>query len=549
MHAEILARRELELLLAEEVWELRQPEGVWRSDHLLDVSWDWEGQAVGVDKAASSEKIDSAGDSGQAKERCADNIVASVIGRASDHPADAGQARPASCIRATHVKSAPRRPSGRFRVRADTEVWLYTSHAPCGAASNAAHLARMDREDDMLRTYLERMGIAAQEGGTRAAKVPRGPAPHRDSAPPPIIISSPEADGIAPPMVHIIPTIEAGRPISPSLLGGISASTSDAFSVTSDYSAQSSSTTLSSTSTFRSSRLTAQPPLDKKPSRPDARATTAYSCSDKLSRYQALGYQGGRLSKAIEPVRLAGLIVGEEFDEDGIRKLLGGSRNGWSRMRDGIAEVVRDKFDEEGLAWLQDIPAEIDIQHTSVEYQYGRAAALRAAQPKGPSISPEEDAALSPDILALPFPILRDHIIPRPPISPFSIATSWHAGAYIEVVTPTGRDSRVPKVKKTDESAGGYNAASRTRISRYRMWDAWKRLRISEREDEKGSPGWRTASAWMEETGPFKGWHENVNRRGLEGRVGASGPAAESRDVDTAEANGSSTTHIICHEL
>ncbi|KAJ1732292.1 hypothetical protein LPJ72_003494 [Coemansia sp. Benny D160-2] len=53
-----------------------------------------------------------------------------------------------------------------------------------------------------------------------------------------------------------------------------------------------------------------------KPGRADSIPTLSMSCSDKIARWNALGVQGGLLSNILEPVHMAGIVVGDLFNHD-----------------------------------------------------------------------------------------------------------------------------------------------------------------------------------------------------------------------------------------
>ncbi len=312
--------------------------------------------------------------------------------------------------------------SSRYHLRSDTAIWLYTSHAPCGSASNASHLSRLDEEDRYLRSFLT-------------------------------------AQGITP---------------SPS--------------------------TSTPTSDFRSLKSETTPRLGKKPSRADAVATSAYTCSDKLSRYQVMGLQGGRLARVLDPIRMSGIIVGEDFDELGLRGLFGGGgADEWSRVRQGV-DLAMEGRDGPGREWLTGIPEEFVVLPTSERFKYGREAALKSTTP---FILPNPIVDLS--ILPLPLPLLRDHLLPKPIISPSSIASTYHAHSHVEVIGPHGRPTNAVRDKKTKE----WGERSRSRLARGELWGVWKNL-MRDVDRRKGSAGWREAREWLEVAGPFKGWHNEV---------------------------------------
>ncbi|GHJ88960.1 hypothetical protein NliqN6_5362 [Naganishia liquefaciens] len=375
-------------------------------------------------------------------------------------------------------KELPIRPW--FRLKPSIQLVLYTSHAPCGAASDAAHLRRLDAEDAKIGALFSRLGI-------------QNPA------------TNPAADGLH----H----------------------------------------TASPVSAFRESKSLEVPPICKKPSRADAPPTTAFSCSDKLGRWQWLGFQGGRLAPFFErrdmelemdavvdlctdratrapaPVRLGGLIVGEDYEKVSLRKIFGrggidGSATGYARLGQGLDEVLCGKADSYGKRWLQGLLDEepCGISHSTVPFAYGRAAAaMISSNPESePSVPPSFDLD---KLCGMPLPLLRDVLLPPPASAPvpFPVALSYHAYSTPQAIGPNGRLSGVTRDKKT--KAWGPNSVAR--VARGRIWDAFEAL-VCEYEEvfgpivtagyrkgerRKGGRGWIEASTWMEAKGPYAGWH------------------------------------------
>jgi tRNA-specific adenosine deaminase 1 len=62
--------------------------------------------------------------------------------------------------------------------------------------------------------------------------------------------------------------------------------------------------------------------LRTKPGRIDSEASLSMSCSDKLARWQVLGWNGALLSLVLEPVFLASLVIGDHHDGEALRRAL-----------------------------------------------------------------------------------------------------------------------------------------------------------------------------------------------------------------------------------
>lgn len=446
MHAEILARRELECLLMREVRTL-----IRRHE-----------RSQGTD----SPTVDLENDLGEEFEPF---LLELVIPRPAAIDVPCG--RPLE-----HTKITSERPSKDlsarpwFRLKPSIQLILYTSHAPCGAASDAAHLRRLDIEDSRIHTLLSRLGI-------------HDPSPN------------PADDG-------------------------------------------------SSVSAFRESKSLEIPPVCKKPSRADAPPTTAFSCSDKLGRWQWLGFQGGRLARLFEPLvgngaldsipelrdgapgegpaplRLGGLVVGEDYEEASLRKIFGrgrarGADAAYARLGRGLDEVLPGNADSQGGRWLRGLIEDepCTIWQSTVPFAYGRSAAtVDSTSVNELALPPALDAE---KLQGMPLPLLRDILLPPPPSSapvPFPVAISYHANSTPQAIGPNGRLSGVTRDKKT--KAWGANSVAR--VARGRMWDSFEAL-VGEYEEafgrlglegrRKGGPGWVGASMWMEARGPYAGWH------------------------------------------
>lgn len=334
-----------------------------------------------------------------------------------------------------------------FRLNKGTQLVLYTSHAPCGAASDAAHVRRLDAEDAMIREALDKYNqkfddVLGDKNQPRHADDP-------------------------------------------------------------------SSTSEEQVSAFRLGKTHDIPPVVKKPSRADAPPTEAYSCSDKLGRAQWLGFQGGRLARFMSrPVRLDELVVGEDYEEACLRKIFGRGE-GYSRVQE-VVRVLEGKQGS-GRRWLEGLEKDepCRIRETTRRFQYGRQAAtpIASSTPRIP-----EDVNLA-EIRHLPLPLLRDILLPPPAgSSPFPVALAWHAHSIPQAIGPNGRLSGVTRDKRTKE--WGDNSVAR--VARGRMWNEFEDLArdyeqaFGPLEGEvkiKGGPGWREASAWMEERGPYARWH------------------------------------------
>ena len=434
MHAEILARRELECLLMREMRTLIQRHRRFRVT---------DSPSMDIEDDEPDEELEPF-------------LLELVFPRPAANDDSCGP-----------LQSLSARPW--FRLKPSIQLVLYTSHAPCGAASDAAHLRRLDIEDSRMHVLLSRLGI------------------HPPSSPP-------AADG-------------------------------------------------SSASAFRESKSLEVPPVCKKPSRADAPPTTAFSCSDKLGRWQWLGFQGGRLARLFEPlvavegavdrmselregpapVRLGGLVVGEDYEQGSMCKIFGrlrvqGAEATYARLGQGLDEVLSGKADTHGRRWLRGL---IDrepctIWQSTVPFANGRSAAtVDSTFMNEPALPPAFDVE---HLQGMPLPLLRDILLPPPSSAPvpFPVAISYHANSTPQAIGPNGRLSGVTRDKKT--KAWGANSVAR--VARGRMWDSFEAL-VGEYEQafgsvngqgrRKGGPGWVEASMWMEASGPYAGWHATLD--------------------------------------
>lgn len=412
MHAEVLARREVECLL---LWEMR----VLVARFLRGASMTGDNDEIEID---GTEPI------------LLELIVSS----------------PETINNSTQGEGETQKPY--FRMKKGINLMLYTSHAPCGAASDAAHVRRLDAEDTLIREMLAGLNMSV---GTIAHEIEKS-GNHYQQAP---------------------PSTRAEQAIS----------------------------------AFRRGKSHGIPPVVKKPSRADAPPTEAYSCTDKLSRAQWLGFQGGRLARFMEaPVRMRELVVGEDFEEECLERIFGRSGERYSRVREVVA--VLEGRDGGGRAWLegliQDEPCQ--ILQTGRRFRYGREAATQGqATPRIPA-----DVDLE-EIRHMPLPLLRDVLLlPSTGPVPFPVALAWHAYSIPQALGPNGRLSGVTRDKKTKL----YGENSVARVARGRMWDAFEdflgdyKVAFGSLGDErrKGGPGWRDACEWMEERGPFARWHARL---------------------------------------
>lgn len=330
-----------------------------------------------------------------------------------------------------------------------SDLYLYTSHVPCGSASNAAHLERLDKEDELMKRVLDHGSSDSEVRGE---------------------------------------------------------------------------------SSFRADRELEIPPLTKKPSRGDAIPTSCYSCSDKLSRYQVLGLQGGRLSSCFEengwpPLRMSGLIVGEDFsDGRGLRMLFGGTivtdteiPRSYSRMTDGICEVFAEQCDSATALFrdtLDGVVRDFRIFRTNWIFAYSRSRVTALACDRAglaqdaatifQGLSEVERARLR----TLPLPIVRDTLVPQPPVSTFPLSCSWRVGQCVEILGPAG----VLNGSKRSKTTGDFEKTSR--LCRKRLQEPYDEIIIpgdgaAAYGKGKGSPMWRLVSSRMEARGPWKDWHRS----------------------------------------
>ncbi|KAJ9103793.1 hypothetical protein QFC21_002255 [Naganishia friedmannii] len=477
MHAEVLARRELECLLMREMQVLLKRERHRRSTAEPDPCGEVTDMLEGGQHRDTSMDGPTRGQTGEEQEDV-EPILLELV-----YPPWEQQFGTASNV----AQTSPEHPSFHlarpcFRIKSSVQLYLYTSHAPCGAASDAAHLRRLDAEDQAINQLLTRLSTI---DSPTEALISYGQAEETNSQP----ISS-----------------------------------------------------------FRQSKSLEVPPICKKPSRADAPPTTAFSCSDKLGRYQWLGFQGGRLSKMFEsaeqvpsqsqneqhslqicdqqnyvgyPIRLHGLVVGEDFESTCLHKIFGNVASSveettYSRIGNGVQEVMAHRGDSSGKQWLSGLleSGGCRIGESKSLFAYGRAATSEASEKSVIPIVPA-DTDIS-KLRTLPLPLLRDILLPgsSPSSTPFSVALSYHAFSIPQAIGPNGRLSGVIRDKRTKQ--WGDNSVAR--VARGRMWDAYEKLieeyeacvgKLGYREVErsKGGKGWSEAAQWMEERGPYAGWH------------------------------------------
>lgn len=328
-------------------------------------------------------------------------------------------------------------------VSSRAALYMYSSHMPCGFASDVAHLDRLDREDEILNQVLW-------------------------------------GDIAAPDRMH---------------------------------------------STFRSDRGGPVPQLSKKPSRADAERTSAYSCSDKLSRYQVLGLQGGRLGRIFEErdwpfIRLAGIIVGEDFQVGkGLQAMFGGAvqtgtasanfGESYSRMVDGISEVFEGHAESSFLHWfhldLLQTTADFRIYGTSHVFNHSRQA-TQAQHCTGVSIAEQARTAFNTMSLqeqsrvrSLPPALARDLVLHASPAQSFPISTHWRAGQDVQVLNPSGilNGHKVTKPILSDRTS---------RVCRARMTETFRSVKDP---PDKGGEKWKRVSTLMESKGPWRDWHKS----------------------------------------
>ncbi|KAJ9098816.1 hypothetical protein QFC20_005869 [Naganishia adeliensis] len=262
-------------------------------------------------------------------------------------------------------------------------------------------------------------------------------------------------------------------------------------------------------SAFREEKSREVPKVVKKPSRADAPPTEAYSCSDKLGRAQWLGFQGGRLARLMDsegPVRLSGLIVEEDYEEECLRKIFGRGE-GYSRV--GEVERVLEGREGSGRRWLEGLITgkPCRIWETITRFAHGRESATPDA-----SVTPRIPANVEWDeIQHLPLPMLRDILLPSTAPTPFPVALAWHAYSIPQAIGPNGRLSGVTGDKRT--KTWGENSVAR--VARGRMWDAYEELV----GDYRGGV-WAVARGWS------KRWARVERGFGVDGGEGSIRPMA-----------------------
>ena len=477
MHAEILARRELECLLMREMRVLLKRERLERLTADQDAHGGVTNDVEGDHHRNSSIDESTAEQEREEEEANVEPFLLELV-----YPSWLPPSVPIAniCHQPPESPTISARPF--FRLKSSVKLYLYTSHAPCGAASDAAHLRRLDTEDEAIYRLLSQsdiMGSTAKE-----------------------------------PIAHSRVSETESQSMSP----------------------------------FRLSKSLEVPPICKKPSRADAPPTTAFSCSDKLGRYQWLGFQGGRLSKMFEsveqirsgsqneqenhqscnqqyyvgyPLRLCGLVTGEDYESTCLHKIFGNTVASdddgfsYSRIRNGLQEVLAQQGESSGKCWLQGlIDNECKISEATLLFPFGRAAISNSSDKSAlPRIPADADIT---KLRTLPIPLLRDILLPTSLSSstPFSVALSYHAFSMPQALGPNGRLSGVIRDKRTKR--WGDNSVAR--VARGRMSDAFEQL-LKDYEacfdklwggdaaSSKGGKGWNEAAQWMEERGPYAGWH------------------------------------------
>jgi hypothetical protein len=323
-------------------------------------------------------------------------------------------------------------------------LYMYSSHMPCGFASDVAHLDRLDREDQILNQVMW------------------------------------------------------GDVDTPDRMK----------------------------STFRSDRGGPVPQLSKKPSRADAEPTSAYSCSDKLSRYQVLGLQGGRLGRIFEErnwpfIRLAGIIVGEDFlVGKGLQALFGGTvqtstaaadlEKSYSRMVDGISAVFEGYAESSFLKRFH-----LDLLQTTANFRifgtdhvFNHSRQATQAQHRS-EVSLTEQARNAFERLSLheqsrvrclPLALARDLVLHASPAQSFPISTHWRAGQDVQVLNPSG-------ILNGHKVTKPIMSSSTSRVCRAHMAET---CRLIKDPVDKGGEKWKRVSDLMESKGPWKDWHKFV---------------------------------------
>lgn len=220
------------------------------------------------------------------------------------------------------------------------------------------------------------------------------------------------------------------------------------------------------------------------------------------------------------PVRLCGIIVGEDFsDGRGLQTLFGGRVQGsidtdggyaYSRMIDGLAEVFAGETGPTASLFrhtLNDVTRHFRIFHSTSSFVYSRSSvAALACERRGfiqdasatfGALSVSDQAKLR----GLPLPMVRDTLLPRPPISTFALSCSWRAARCVDVIGPTG----VLSGSKRSRVTGEFEKPSR--LCRERLKWACQEAFGANPGSVKGSAQWRLVSSWMELRGPWKDWH------------------------------------------
>ncbi|KAJ2911064.1 hypothetical protein GGI21_000233 [Coemansia aciculifera] len=99
--------------------------------------------------------------------------------------------------------------------------------------------------------------------------------------------------------------------------------------------------------------------LRLKPGRADSIPTLSMSCSDKIARWNALGIQGGLLSRLIDPIYLCSIVVGDLYSHSSIDRAI----------NQRVARALTDKQLPSGYSANQ-----CAIYKTTVEFERSQSA-------------------------------------------------------------------------------------------------------------------------------------------------------------------------------